>query len=49
MGATDAGDPALPLQVVCGTMGMPTATVQMRGPDGIVRLGVDTGTGEGVW
>lgn len=33
------------LQVVCGTMGMPTATVQMRGPDGIVRIGVGVGTG----
>lgn len=35
----------LELQVVCGTMGMPTATVQMRGPDGIARVGVSVGTG----
>ncbi len=34
------------LQVVCGTMGMPTATVQMKGPDGISRIGVGVGTGE---
>lgn len=34
------------LQVVCGTMGMPTATVQMKGPDGIQRIGVGVGTGE---
>jgi len=33
------------LQVVCGTMGMPTATVQMRGPDGLARIGVGVGTG----
>lgn len=33
------------LQVVCGTMGMPTATVQMRGPDKIARIGVGVGTG----
>jgi 2-isopropylmalate synthase len=33
------------LQVVCGTMGMPTATVQMRGPDAIARIGVGVGTG----
>ncbi|GLC41026.1 2-isopropylmalate synthase 1, chloroplastic [Pleodorina starrii] len=35
----------LDLQVVCGTMGMPTATVQMQGPDGIARIGVGVGTG----
>ncbi|KAG2429375.1 hypothetical protein HXX76_011140 [Chlamydomonas incerta] len=35
----------LDLQVVCGTMGMPTATVQMKGPDGIARIGVGVGTG----
>eukprot|EP00951_Prasinocladus_malaysianus_P033307 scaffold329208_cov35-Prasinocladus_malaysianus.AAC.1 len=23
------------LQVVCGTMGLPTATVRLRGPDGL--------------
>jgi 2-isopropylmalate synthase len=33
------------LQVVCGTMGMPTATVQMKGPDGIARVGVSVGAG----
>jgi 2-isopropylmalate synthase len=33
------------LQIVCGTMGMPTATVQMKGPDGISRIGVGVGTG----
>lgn len=33
------------LQVVCGTMGMPTATVQLKGPDGIARIGVGVGTG----
>lgn len=35
----------LDLQVVCGTMGMPTATVHMKGPDGISRIGVGVGTG----
>ncbi|GAX77806.1 hypothetical protein CEUSTIGMA_g5249.t1 [Chlamydomonas eustigma] len=35
----------LDLQVVCGTMGMPTATLQMKGPDGITRMGVGVGTG----
>nr|QKY15169.1 2-isopropylmalate synthase (IPMS) [Polytomella parva] len=33
------------LQVVCGTMGMPTATVQLKGPDGMMRIGVGVGTG----
>lgn len=33
------------LQVVCGTMGLPTATVQLMGPDGIARIGVGIGTG----
>ncbi|KAJ9505503.1 hypothetical protein QJQ45_023787, partial [Haematococcus lacustris] len=33
------------LQVVCGTMGMPTATVSLKGPDGIARIGVGVGTG----
>ena len=32
-------------QVVCGTMGLPTATVQMRGPDGIARNATGLGTG----
>lgn len=35
----------LDLQVVCGTMGMPTATVKMRGPDGIARVASGIGTG----
>lgn len=26
-------------------MGLPTATVQMKGPDGIIRIGVGVGTG----
>ena len=33
------------LQVVCGTMGLPTATVRMRGPDGIARTSTGMGTG----
>src|SRR5258706_2510889 len=33
------------LQVTCGTMGMPTATVRLRGPDGVVRTVAFTGTG----
>jgi len=33
------------LQVVCGSMGMPTATVRMLGPDGIVRVSSGIGTG----
>ena len=33
------------LQVVCGSMGMPTATVRMTGPDGIVRVASGIGTG----
>lgn len=32
-------------QVVCGTMGLPTATVRMRGPDGITRTATGMGTG----
>ena len=32
-------------QVVCGTMGLPTATVRMRGPDGIARTSMGMGTG----
>ncbi|CAL5228020.1 g11082 [Coccomyxa viridis] len=35
----------LDLQVVCGTMGLPTATVRMRGPDGIARTSTGMGTG----
>ena len=37
--------PRVCLQVVCGTMGMPTATVQLKGPDGIARISVGVGTG----
>lgn len=45
-GSTHAMLPGASLpQVVCGTMGMPTATVQMKGPDGIARIGVGVGTG----
>jgi 2-isopropylmalate synthase len=33
------------LQVACGTMGMPTATVRLRGPDGKVYTQAATGTG----
>jgi hypothetical protein len=33
------------VQVVCGTMGMPTCTVQLKGPDGITRVSVGVGTG----
>ena len=33
------------LQVVCGTMGMPTATVRLRGPDGQVQTRAAIGTG----
>ena len=33
------------LQVACGTMGMPTATVRLRGPDGVVHTQAAIGTG----
>ncbi len=33
------------LQVTCGTMGMPTATVRLRGPDGVVHVHAAMGTG----
>ncbi len=33
------------LQVVCGTMGMPTATVRLRGPDGKMYVQSAVGTG----
>lgn len=33
------------LQVVCGSMGMPTATVRVVGPDGISRVASGIGTG----
>jgi len=33
------------LQVTCGTMGMPTATVRLRGPDGQVHVHAAIGTG----
>jgi 2-isopropylmalate synthase len=33
------------LQVVCGTMGMPTATIRLRGPDGNEQMHAATGTG----
>jgi len=33
------------LQVTCGTMGMPTATVRLKGPDGKVQVQASMGTG----
>jgi 2-isopropylmalate synthase len=33
------------LQVACGTMGMPTATVRLRSPDGSLKVQASTGTG----
>jgi len=33
------------LQVACGTMGMPTATVRLRGPDGATHIQAAIGTG----
>jgi 2-isopropylmalate synthase len=33
------------LQVTCGTMGMPTATVRLRGPDGVVHTHASMGSG----
>jgi len=33
------------LQVACGTMGMPTATVRLRGPDGAMHIRAAIGTG----
>lgn len=33
------------MQVTCGTLGLNTATVKMRGPDGILRIATGTGTG----
>ena len=33
------------LQVVCGTMGMPTATVRLKGPDGQMQVHSAVGTG----
>ncbi len=33
------------LQVACGTMGMPTATVRLRGPDGTLHTHAAVGTG----
>ncbi|MBN1438375.1 MAG: 2-isopropylmalate synthase [Anaerolineales bacterium] len=33
------------LQVACGTMGMPTATVRLRGPDGALQVQAAIGTG----
>ncbi|MDZ4159288.1 MAG: 2-isopropylmalate synthase [Anaerolineaceae bacterium] len=33
------------LQVTCGTMGMPTATVRLRGPDGELHIQAAVGTG----
>ncbi|RMF51143.1 MAG: 2-isopropylmalate synthase, partial [Anaerolineae bacterium] len=33
------------LQVTCGTIGMPTATVRLRGPDGVIHTHAAMGTG----
>ncbi len=33
------------MQVTCGTMGMPTATVRLRGPDGVIHTKAAIGTG----
>jgi len=33
------------LQVTCGTMGMPTASVRLRGPDGVLHVEAAVGTG----
>jgi 2-isopropylmalate synthase len=33
------------LQVACGTMGMPTATVRLKGPDGKIHIEAAVGTG----
>lgn len=33
------------LQVACGTMGLPTATVRLRGPDGVTHVHAAVGTG----
>ena len=33
------------LQVACGTMGLPTATVRLRGPDGVMHVHAAVGTG----
>lgn len=45
MQSTSAIWELLDLQVVCGTMGLPTATVKLRGPDGIARVASGIGTG----
>ena len=33
------------LQVMCGSLGMPTASVKMQGPDGVTRTASGMGTG----
>ena len=33
------------MQVTCGTMGMPTATIRLRGPDGVIHVKAAIGTG----
>lgn len=33
------------MQVVCGTMGLPSATVRLKGPDGEESIGIGMGTG----
>ena len=49
-GASDLSEGAWKLedvQIVCGTMGMPTATVKMTGPDSVTRVLSSVGTGRG--
>jgi 2-isopropylmalate synthase len=43
--ATDEAFALDGLHVGCGTLGMPTATVRLRGPDGAVRIQAAVGTG----
>lgn len=43
--ASNVVDHRAVLQVVCGTMGLPTATVRLMGPDGKVQIGTGMGTG----
>ena len=44
-GNEDAVWEVLDAQIVCGTMGLPTATVKMRGPDAVPRVASAVGTG----
>ena len=42
----DAYRPSRGWQVVCGTLGLQTATVKMRGPDGISHVSSSIGVGK---